>query len=212
MQTMTRLLPWLTALTLLLTAGLLHGLWSERWQPSGALEEAVARLELVPLEIGDWQGADVEVDAAAFAQAGARGYWARSYTHRHGGTVLVILMCGRSGRMAVHTPEVCYRGAGFDMLETPTRTVLRDELGEELGTFWNARFAKQATVPSQIRLSWAWRDAGDWQAPANPRWEFRGRPFLYKLYASHELSSPSDADATAEFLRVLLPELKKILG
>jgi hypothetical protein len=212
MQTMTRLLPWLTALTLLLTAGLLHGLWSERWQPSGALEEAVARLELVPLEIGDWQGTAIEVDAAAFAQAGARGYWARSYAHRHGGTVLVILMCGRSGRMAVHTPEVCYRGAGFDMLETPARTVLRDELGDEHGTFWNARFAKQATSTSQHRLSWAWSDGGDWQAPANPRWEFRGRPFLYKLYASHELSSPSDADATAEFLRVLLPELKKILG
>src|ERR1700675_4701344 len=91
--TMTRLLPWLTALTLLLTAGLMHGLWTERWQPSTALAEAAARVHDVPLEIGDWQGEDVEVDAEAFAQAGARSYWARTYTNRHGdGTVLAISM------------------------------------------------------------------------------------------------------------------------
>jgi hypothetical protein len=210
---MTRLLACLTALTLLLTAGLLHGLWSERWRPSGALEEAVTRLQDVPLHIGDWDGKDVDADPEAFAQAGARGYWARSYTHRHGGgSVLVILMCGRAGRMSVHTPEVCYRGAGYDLLETPRPTTLRDEAGNPSGTFWNARFAKQAGTTGDLRLYWAWGDGTDWQAPTNPRWDFRGRPFLYKLYASHEISGPNDADSTAEFLRQLTAELKKVLG
>jgi hypothetical protein len=209
---MTRMLPWLTALALLLTTGLLHGFWSERWQPSDALQQAVARLDRVPLEIGDWQGKDVEVDPAAFAQAGARGYWARSYTHRQGGTVLAILMCGRAGRMAVHTPEVCYRGAGFDLAGAPTQTVVRDETGDEWGAFWSARFTRQAGATSDLRLYWAWGAGSDWQAPANPRWDFRARPFLYKLYASHEWSGPRDADTTAEFLNQLLPELKKILA
>jgi hypothetical protein len=204
---MTRLIPWLTALTLLLTAGLLHGIWTERWQPSTALSEAADRLHNVPLDIGDWQGKDIEVDAEAFAQAGARSYWARTYSRRDGdGTVLAILMCGRAGKMAVHTPEVCYRGAGYDLLDTPTHAVVRDD-----GTFWNARFAKQAGSIAELRLYWAWGDGEVWQAPSNPRWELRGRAFLYKLYLSHERTGPDDTDVTADFLPQLLPELHKVL-
>ncbi len=68
---MTRLLSWITALTLLVAAGVLHGLWSERWRPADALEAAAVRLEQVPLEIGDWQGKAIDTDAESFAQAGA---------------------------------------------------------------------------------------------------------------------------------------------
>ena len=205
---MTRLLPWLTALTLLLTAGVLHGLWTERWQPSTALAEAAARLHDVPIDFGDWHGRDEEVDPAAFAQAGARTYWARTYSRRHGDdTVLAILMCGRAGKMAVHTPEVCYRGAGYDVLDTPTQAVVRDDAG----TFWNARFAKQAGSIGELRLYWAWGDGEMWQAPVNPRWELRGRAFLYKLYVSHERTGPDNTDVTADFLQQLLPELHKVL-
>jgi hypothetical protein len=209
----TRFVPWITALTLLVAAGTVHGLWSDRWRPSDALEAAAARLEQVPIDIGDWQGKDVESDAAAFAQAGARAYWTRAYTHRYsGGTVLAILMCGRSGRMAVHTPEICYRGAGYDLVGTPAPVVVRDEDEAEAGTLWSARFAKQAGTLSDLRLYWGWNGGGDWRAPANPRWEFRGRPYLYKLYVSQEITDPSEANATADFVRQLLPVLKEVLA
>jgi hypothetical protein len=199
-------------MTLLLATGLVHGIWTERWQPSEALEQAAARVGRLPLDIGDWQGSDVTVDPEAFTQAGARGYWARSYSRRDGGgSVLVILMCGRAGRMAVHTPEVCYRGAGYDLLETATRTVARDEAGIELGSFWSARFSKQSGTANDLRLSWAWGEGNGWQASTNPRWDFRGQPFLYKLYASHELATAESPDLTAEFLRQFLPVLKEVL-
>jgi hypothetical protein len=210
---MTRFLPYLTSLTLLLASGVVHGLWTERWNPSTALEEAGARLMRVPLEIGDWQGEDVETDAADYAMAGARFYWARTYTHRHGGgTVFAILMCGRAGKMAVHTPEICYRGAGYDLLETPVRTVIRDEFDAEAGVLWSARFAKQVGTASDLRLYWGWNAGDGWQASANPRWDFRGRPYLYKLYVSHELSATRVADPTNEFLQQLLPVLQEMLG
>jgi hypothetical protein len=207
---MTRLLPALTALTLLVTTGVVHGLWTERWRPSDALERAAARVATVPLEIGDWQGKDIDVDAEAFAQAGARGYWARTYTRPGGDSVLVVLMCGRPGKMAVHTPEVCYGGAGYELFESPTTIVVRDEAGVEQGVFWSARFSKQAGG-SELRLDWAWGDGHDWQAPGNPRWTFRGRPFLYKLYASHEISPGQAGDPTAELLSELLPKVRDAL-
>ena len=209
---MKRYLPCLTAMTLLLAVGLVHGIWTERWYPSTALEEAGAQLVGVPMDIGDWHGSDVEVDPGLFTLAGARSFWARSYTERRGGgTVLAILMCGRAGKMAVHTPEICYRGAGYDLLTPPTRTVLRDDADDELGTFWHGRFSKQSAAESDLRLYWAWSAGDGWQAPGNPRWEFRGRHFLYKLYVSHEINGPSDLDPSAEFLRQLLPVLKETL-
>ncbi len=224
---MKRLLPWITALVLLAAAGLAHGLYTERWRPSDALAAAAARLDRVPRTVGDWQGTDVAVEAEAFVQAGARNYWARSYRRRGGGAVLVVLMCGRAGRMAVHTPEVCYRGAGYDLLESPARATIRGEADDDYGTFWSARFSKQTGGTSDLRLYWAWGDGADWQAPTSPRWQFRGRPFLYKLYASHELTGDAGAagaagaagqagaagtDATMDLLRQLLPTLREALA
>lgn len=209
---MTRFLAWITALTLLFAVGLVHGLWTERWSASAALEHASAQVDRVPLHIGDWQGAETESDAGLFALAGARSYWTRTYTDRRsGGTVLAILMCGRSGKMAVHTPDICYRGAGFDLFDAPTRVVLRDDADDELGSFWSARFAKTSTAADDLRLYWAWNGGDGWQASANPRWEFRGRPYLYKLYVSHETTGQRDLDPSAEFLRQLLPVLKETL-
>src|SRR4051794_39829223 len=118
----------LTAFALLLATGVAHGLRTERWSPSPALQEAVARVPHVPRAFGDWQGEDVEGDAESFGQTGARGWGVRNYVNRRDGSrVQAILMCGRPGRMSVHTPEVCYRGAGYEMLADPTGAVIRDE-------------------------------------------------------------------------------------
>src|SRR6266446_9220579 len=123
------------ALVLIALCGVVHGLRAERWQTSRALEEALARVELAPLEIGDWKAEPQENDVQAFAQAGAQRYWTRLYTNaRKGQSVLAILMCGRAGRMAVHTPEVCYRGAGYELYDTPAAAPLRADWGADLGT------------------------------------------------------------------------------
>jgi hypothetical protein len=207
---MTRLHATLVALLLLLTGGLLHGTWSERWQSSNALDDAVARVYGVPLKVGDWTAQEQPSDAEMFSQAGARGYWTRSYTHLHSKqTVLVILMCGRAGRMAVHTPEVCYSSSGYELPEDPARYSLEDS------SFWTALFSKPRGGAADLRLFWAWNATGNWEAPANARWAFRGRPFLYKLYVAHErtIGSPTDAaqDPAVDFLRTFLPRVEPIL-
>jgi uncharacterized protein DUF3485 len=204
---MPRHLAVVVAVALILVCGVVHGWWSDRWQRSAALEEALARVARVPMTLGAWQAENVPADAKAFEQAGAQAYWMRAYTNtqnRH--SVLAILMCGRAGRMAVHTPEVCYRGAGYDLFDAPASTVIRVEQGGELGAFNTARFTKAATLGNDLKLYWGWNPGAGWQAPANPRWEFRGRPFLYKLYVSTEYSAGHDA--AADFLRELLPELQ----
>jgi hypothetical protein len=205
---MTRLHATLTAFVLLLASGLLHGLYVERWHASEALEKAATRLERVPLVIGPWRARAEASDAEEFDQAGARGYWTRTYTHsRSKQSVLVILMCGRPGRMAVHTPQVCYRGAGYDMPGDATRFLVAD------GAFWTATFSKPTGLASDLRLYWAWNAGTGWEAADNPRWQFRGEEVLYKLYVAHDLTGAPDpgpaADPAAEFLRQFLPELSQ---
>src|SRR5262249_32960731 len=162
------------AVALLLVSGVAHGLWSERWAPSAALHEAAARVALVPAEIGGWKATDVETESAAFFRAGALQYLARSYVDERRKTpVPVILMCGRAGRMAVHTPEVCYRGAGYEMGGAAQTFAAKSAGGDKFGDFWTARFTKQSPAKlagnsADLRLYWAWNAQGAWQAPANP--------------------------------------------
>jgi hypothetical protein len=202
------------AAAILVVSGLVHGLWAERWSPSPALQAALGKVDLVPLEAGDWKGQVVESDASAFAQAGAQAYWTRSYVHTRKKTALLaILMCGRAGRMSVHTPEMCYGGAGYEMGGSVESLTVKAEEGTELGTFWTARFSKHGGVAADLRLYWAWSAIGPWQASANPRWQYGGEPFLYKLYLSHGgpgLSSPSN-EAVLDFMRQFLPELHRTL-
>jgi hypothetical protein len=207
---MTRYLTAAIALGILMVSGLVHGSWAGRWNPSMVLQEAAARVDTVPLEIGDWKGHNEDADPGAFFQAGAESFWTRAYVNpRKNTTLFVILMCGRAGRMAVHTPEVCYRGAGYEIGGTPEIWPVHSAAGTDLGALWTARFSKG--TGSDLRLYWGWNAGDSWQASANPRWQYGGEPFLYKLYLSHAASGKSATLAAQDFMGQFLPELRKTL-
>lgn len=209
---MTRQPAVVAALAVLVVSGVVHGLWAERWGPSTLLQEAAARVDQVPLEIGDWQAQVDDADPAAFTQAGAQSYWARSYVNPRLHTTLhVILMCGRAGRMAVHTPEVCYRGAGFEIEAKPEVWTVQSPASAELGTLWTAQFSKGIGRGADLCLYWGWNAGGPWQAAANPRWQFGGEPFLYKLYLSHAASGDFATQTARDFMGLFLPELRTAL-
>lgn len=203
----------LTAIAVLLVSGLAcHTLSGDTEQ----IEAAAARVPGVPREIGAWHAQDETVDESLFANAGAKGYWTRLYVNqRTHESVLVILMCGRAGRMAVHTPEVCYRGAGYDLPAEAKAYELKGLPQEESARFFTAQFTKKGVTPTSLRLYWAWNAQGPWEAAPSPRWQFRGAPFLYKLYVSHALDAraggKSEADPAVEFLRQFVPVLNRTL-
>jgi hypothetical protein len=186
---------------------------------SEELQEAASRVAQTPMAIGDWQGQDVAENAEdelAFAQAGAQSHLVRTYVDRRTKvSILVILMCGRPGKMAVHTPEVCYRGAGFEFSGEPAVCSVKNEPGAASLRLWTGLFTKKNGTTTNLRLYWAWSAHGDWEASTNPRWQFLRAPFLYKLYISRDLGSQPHvaplADPAEDFLRQLLPALNKTL-
>ena len=210
---MPRTFAFLTAVATLLGSG---ALYRNVAGTSPELDEACARVVAVPYDIGDWKGAPLDTDDRTFQSAGAQRYWMRTYaSDRLKTSLLVILMGGRAGKMSVHTPEICYRGAGFEMADSPAPVDFKSELADELGRFWTAKFSKKAGVTTELKLYWAWNADGLWQAPDSPRWHFRGQPFLYKLYVSHDLTGLAGAAAgpaaVQDFARQFLPEAGRAL-
>jgi hypothetical protein len=196
-----------------LLAGLVHGRWTGRWEQSSALDEAVATLQRVPEKLGEWKGQPITLDPNQMHRAGAVGHVTRRYEDQvHKNVVTMLLMCGRSGPMSVHTPEVCYGGAGYEMLGEPVECKI--ELGPSAAParLWTAVLRKEgAAVPTHLRIFWGWRVPGlAWVAPSSPRGAFPRLPALYKLYVIREMASPDeplDDDPAVAFIQRLLPEL-----
>jgi hypothetical protein len=214
---MLRTIPLLgITATLTFLSGYVHGLWTDRWGDSPELQEAVARLERVPTKVGDWDGHEEQLDPRATRRAGFRGYVTRRYENRRtGATVHLLLACGRSGPLSVHTPEVCYRGSGYAQVGRLRKHAPTPAESSAPAEFWTARFSKgAAAAPPQLAVLWAWSAGRGWLAPDNPRLTFAGAPALYKLYVVNATSPAegSGVDGTCqEFLRQLLPELDKAI-
>jgi hypothetical protein len=213
---MLRSLPLVVAAASLLGSGLLCGLHTNRWGEPAQLQAAAARLDAVASELGDWQGTPADLDARALQAAEVTGHLARHYVHRRtGGEITVILLCGRPGPLAVHTPDVCYRGAGYAALGEPQKHTVTGVAAVGDADFWTAQFAKQGPAPEPLRIFWAWGDDGTWHASDTPRITFARSGALYKLYLVHRssrLGEPLQDDPCLAFFRVLLPELRKRLS
>lgn len=205
-------LPPLIAAALVVSAGVVSGLWSDRWMQSSELQHAVERMSGLPMTIGGWQGHDEEIEPEQVAQAQLAGYVFRRY-QRGRDVVTLLLVCGRPGPITRHTPDVCYSGAGFEFRGTPEK--LNNPQIAPPGTFWTLTLHKpQATGTAHLRILWSWNATGTWEAADNPRLQFARNRALYKLYLIQELDSaeaPMEGSALAAFTRELMPVLERTL-
>jgi len=210
-----RLAPLLTGFAIVLLAGFVHGVWTNRWHQSSDLDAAALRLADLPHSVGDWKGERSELDAQDLAASGAAGYWMQRFTNcRTGAVVTVVLLCGRPGPMSVHRPAFCYRGAGFEVMAPAAKCKVAVEARSSAG-FWTGRFCKTEPVGTTcLRILWSWNGGDGWEAADSPRLAFARFPALYKLYLIHEMASAQellDDDPSINLLRQLLPEWDKVL-
>jgi hypothetical protein len=201
---------------ILALAAFVQGWWTDRWLASPQLGEACERLKGVPLVIGDWDGQDIPINPRDLEQAHVHGYLSRRYTNRRDGTeVLAVMLCGRSGPLSLHTPDVCYRGAGFEPLAAPVRQQVRWNGGQAPAELLTAVFQKQEpSRTANLRVYWSWSAAGPWETPEDPRVAYGSRPALYKLYVEHQMAFEGDLgdeDPAIRFLGSFLPELQRSL-
>jgi hypothetical protein len=208
---MTRAAPLLTVFAVVVASGVIPGAWSNRWTSSAALERSAARLADLPLTLGDWDGQEDKLDDGQVAAAEVAGHLLRRYVNRRTGDVVsVLVLCGRPGPVSLHTPEVCYRGAGYDQVGARVKQPVPGPGGE----CWACRFQKPAApTPENLRVFYTWNGGGPWEAPDNPRLHFARRPALYKLYVIRPMlreDEPAAEDPALGLLRTLLPASRAV--
>jgi hypothetical protein len=212
---MLRVLPLMTAFASVLGFGVLHGLWTDRWKLSNEPERSAARVQDVSLTLGEWEGRSEGLDERTLTVAEIVGYINRQYVNRRtGDTIGVLLVCVRPGPIAVHTPDVCFRGLGYDFSSAPDRYRLETE-GVPVAEFNRAKMHKMNVAGAPpLRVYWTWSAMGTWNAPTHPRLSFARYPALYKLYVLRQMPRADEPDADDPclgFLKLLLPELQRAL-
>jgi hypothetical protein len=209
-----RIVLMILAVPILVGYGVAEGVWTNRWHNSQAVQQAVDRLRLVPAIVGDWQGQDLELDHWQVEQGEIDGYLMRHYVNQvtgEGFTVLIV--CGRPGPIALHPPDICYQGAGYQPAKPPQRVAI-DAAGVT-AEFWQGDFRKpDAPVPDRLDIRWSWSATGEWRASNSARMEFARHPALYKFYLVRKIlgdNAPAAGDPGAAFLQQFLPELNRQL-
>ena len=205
----------IVALAVLVVAGVVEGYLSNRWGPSDELRTMSARVGRVPRVIGPWTGVEMRMEQKILDRAEATAAMSRAYQHEKSKAIVsVLLLCGPTGPIGAHTPDICYGGLGYKMMGSETRkTVSLSD--NSTPAYWSARFEKPSDPG--LEVCWAWGVDGDWVASTSPRSEFMGRKGLFKLYATRGLT-PGERegrpapDLIREFLTDFLPEVKRALA
>jgi hypothetical protein len=183
---------------------------------SHALEEAVGRIDDIPLTVGDWKGHRQEMPADEIAAARVNGYGAWHFENRRTGhSVTALVVCGRPGPVSVHTPDICYQGTGYEMSAGPSPLAISSSGKDGDANLQTATFTMEGPTGGGLRIFWGWNATGRWEAPGNPRWTFARSPALYKLYVVRAKRAKetvrAEEDPAVEFMKVFLPEVNRAL-
>ena len=213
---MPRTLLIFGALVVLVAAAIMEGVLSNRWG-SEDLKAAAAKLNDVPPEFGNWTSIENPIEPEILKKAEAVSAVSRVYENKNNRTkVAILLLCGPSGPIGAHTPDICYAGLGYKMIGHEIRNSVPIPATAD-ASYWTGRFEKP-NGESGLMVSWAWGVDGNWLAAENPRVDFLGRKGLYKLYVtrgftqSERDNAPAGPDPTQEFLADFLPVVKKVLA
>jgi hypothetical protein len=198
------------AIALLVGSGVVHGLWTDRWFNPAEVEAAAAKLDRIPMKLGDWDGKDMPMSDSDKEMGGANRYVMRRYKNRTTGIVVnMLILCGRPGPVSVHTPDVCYAGDGYEALSDPQRQKVPTDGGGPEVQVLRQTFGKGLQY---TRVFWSWRGGSKWEVSKSPRIEFAHYRALYKVYVARRMKQKDespDEDPCIGFLETLMRELEE---
>jgi len=206
-------LPASLCCLLLIASGVAAGLYTNRWASPADFGPIQARMDAVPTSLGTWVSRPAPSDQEALDRAGIRAHLSREYRDtRTGRTITVLLVAGKPGPIAVHTPDVCFQGAGYEQSNDQSSV----DVGPAGARFWNATFVKPgAAVQSRECVFWGWNAGDGWEAPEHRtvRMKFALRPTLYKMYLVTDSPPPgkTSTELWGDFADRLFPELDRAI-
>ncbi len=190
------------------TSGVAYGLLDGRWIAQPDVEAASSKLHQVPAQFGDWVLLEErELEENVQQMLRCFGYTHRVYQNsRTGSQVIVAVLFGPRGPIAVHTPEVCYSGQGVQA--AGNRRHVQVGSGED-NSLWQLTFLDKVDQQPTLEVHYGWSDGGHWQAAEQPRLWFTDR--LYKIQVAGPATPPGHESESLQFLELYLAQLKPLL-
>ena len=209
---MQRTLTLMAASVFLIATGVVHGLWTDRWNDGQDLIDAAKNLETIPDRAGDWEGQKVELDRDD--KLGLAGRVRRTFVNRATGKRVTLYMAvGRPGPVSIHTPDVCYAAINYTV--EAKKVFSNFGIGKRMPSspeLFTSRLVKKDNTGAEVlRIFWGWYDGARWQTAENPRVAFADRRVLYKMYVIRELAhveEPLETEACVDFMNAFLPALE----
>ena len=215
--TLAVIAPVAAALLAIIGGTMAHGWYTERFSKTVSdtdkLRDMANRLPDIKLSFGNWEGedvADTKDSLRQFEKAKVSGHLNREYTDKKTHKTVRISLVSSARQHAVkHTPEKCYVGAGFKMLQAASHQVVETDVGT--AEFLTSQFRKEAEGQ---RILWAFSHDGNWTAPSSAYLGLLGSNNWYKLYVTttDSRNDPSkDLEFSKAFIREFLPEVNRAL-
>jgi len=197
-------------------SGVLHGRMSNRWGPAPDTLTAANRLREIPERFGDWRMLEAEaLSESVRNMLQCSGEVVRRYQNRQNGDIVsVTLLIGPPGPISVHTPEVCFGSRNFRGRGERQAVSIPAVPGEN-NELWRLDYQVDNLRGDQLRVYYGWSAGGRWTAAKDARFEFAGRPYLYKMQLSSLLpigGDPAAPDPCFRFLKDFIPAAKPYLA
>ncbi|MGL6196826.1 MAG: exosortase-associated EpsI family protein [Thermoguttaceae bacterium] len=178
-------------------------------------------LSEIPRELENWEALedDEKLDQASVEMLELSNYIVRRYVNKSTGEkVSMIMMVGPTGRIAVHTPVVCFGGRNYEIDPAGPVPVTFNIAGtDEKNVMRKAVFRNKAIEGGSKIFYYSLGVGGPWlDIKPSSRSDYRNHRFMYKLQleAFTRDDNTGENDLIARFLREFLPaidgKLKKI--
>jgi hypothetical protein len=205
-------LPVAVLIAVTIASGAIAGVLGNRWGEPVDLAEAGARIDHFPDRIGDWEVQKAEEYPESVRELlQCSGSTDRRYQHRQTGAVVdVAFQVGPPGPTAVHTPDVCFSSQAYKS-QGPRKQLRLDGSSDAADTFWEQSFQAKSLEGERLEVVYSWNDGGRWTAADRPRYQYAGRPLLYKMMVVARSDSGEEREERRgrcrQFLEALLPLL-----
>lgn len=196
---------------------LYSGTMTGRWQAFSGLEDARKVLKDLPPVIGDWEMKsenEMASDEVTILQI-QNGYVSRIYQHSGTKTIVhLVIMVGPTGRVVVHTPEICFGGKDYtkedERTSVPISVSSIDGTRDLEDTFWKVDFVNRSLdLHGRISFYYAVSVGDTWIATERPRQTFQSYRYIYKLQV--QAHTEAERDTVKEFLEDCLPTIHQYL-
>lgn len=199
----------------LLGSGVVHGLWTDRWEGTTRKPGSVV-LNRVPEQIGQWNSEPLP----PLDHPDTISSLYRRYTNElTGRSVNVLLTAGDPSTVAEYSIARLFPGHSYRQVSDPAPiNIQSSHEGFEnrvLHAFLTADYYEPSSLKTEQLLTvWGWSENGIWESPLKPESRFEKNNEVYRLYVTQtwDFAAQSRPNDIQDFLIVAIPRFSKLIG